>query len=180
MQPVDARLVGQKPRLGSADVFPQRASGLAAFAQFRTGRVEFALVDQCRGPRPDRGEFWPVISQPSKVGAKLDQFLGRPIKASRDIGETRVCLAQLLQDFAKRRFLDAFLLRNGAQDFLLTRHLFAMPTLDVFLAQACTDRAVYDAPGGGDAAARRLNPQQQSAQPVEHGRASSFRLESFF
>ncbi len=65
----------------------------------------------------DRGEFRPVVSQPSKVGAKLDQFLGRPIEASRDIGEGRVRLAQLLQYFAKRRVLDAFFLHYGTQDF---------------------------------------------------------------
>src|SRR5271166_4526397 len=63
-----------------------------------------------------------------------------------------------------------------------------MPTLDVFLAQACNDRAVYVVPGDDDGTAGRLHTRsirrrrwsaRQTAQPVRHWRPQALGLRSF-
>ena len=162
LQVVDAGLVGQQLRLAAARLLAQRTGGRAAAVEHGAGTVEVALVDQRQRLRADRRELGPLVAQARKLGAQLDQLVGRGLEAGGDLLVRHAHLAELGKDSLQRRDRNALLARDAGE-------LLVQQPPDALLVETYIDGAVADVAIGRHAAVVGMDDfGELLAQPAEH------------
>ena len=106
---VDARLVGEKSGLGSADLLAQRSGGVAA-PSFRAARAasNSPLSISAEARARIAANSGRSLLKLGKVGAEADEFVGGFGEAVGDFGFRDLRLTEALEHFAQRRLGNAF------------------------------------------------------------------------